>query len=296
MALPQPDLSRAQGRALAALILGAVALGTSPLFVRVAETGPTATGFWRMLLALIPVYAVIHFTPAAGALHRRDAKLFFWPALMFALDLFFWQWAVHYTTMASATLLSNLAPVVVTLGAWLFLRERVTGRFLIAGAVALGGVVLLMGGNASLGQRFLWGDLMGAASALFYGGYMLFVARLRDRFATAVLTFWYSAICAALLLPVALLTGDRLLPESAAGWATLFGLAFISHALGQGLVAYGFGHLPAAFSSLVVLIQPVVAALLGWLLLGEAQGPWQIMGGLLVLAGISLARNSAARR
>lgn len=290
-----PD-KRLQGRALAALLLGGMALGTSPLFVRIAETGPTATGFWRMLLALIPVYALIRLSPASGRLEARDARHFFWPALMFGLDLFFWQWAVHYTTMASATLLSNMAPVVVTLGAWLFLRERITGRFLLAGAIALGGAVLLMGGNAALGQRFVWGDLMGAASALFYGGYMLFVARLRDRYSTAVLTFWYSAICAALLLPVAILTGDRLLPETAAGWATLLGLAFISHALGQGLVAYGFGHLPAAFSSLVVLIQPLVAALLGWLLLGEAQGTWQIAGGVLVLAGITLARSAASRR
>jgi drug/metabolite transporter (DMT)-like permease len=282
--------------ALAALILGAVALGTSPLFVRIAETGPTATGFWRMLLALIPVYAVIRLAPGGGRLRAGDAPAFFWPALMFGADLFFWQWAIHYTTMASATLLSNLAPVVVTLGAWLILRERITGRFLLGGAVALGGAALLMSGNAAQGERFLWGDLMGALSAVFYGAYLLFVARLRDRFSTAVLTFWYSAICAALLLPVAVLTGDRLLSETPSGWLTLFGLAFISHALGQGLIAYAFGHLPASFSSLVILIQPVVAALLGWVLLGEGQGAWQMAVGALVLAGIVVARGASARR
>lgn len=278
--------------ALAALVLGGIALGTSPLFVRLSETGPTATGFWRMALALIPIYALMRLGPMRANPKPADAPAFFWPGLMFAADLFFWQWAVMYTTMASATLFSNFAPVVVTLGAWLLLRERIAPLFLVGLVMALGGAALLATGNAALGRQFLLGDGMGLLSALFYGGYMLFVAGLRVRYDTVTLTFWYSAICAALLLPVAIATGDTLLPATANGWAVLAGLALVSHVLGQGLIAYGFGHLPASFSSLVVLIQPLVAALLGWTLLGEAQGPWQIAGATLILAGIVVARQA----
>ena len=69
----------------------------------------------------------------------------------------------------------------------------------------------------------------------------------------------------------------------------LAGLALIPHIAGQSLIAYGFAHLPAAFSSVSLLLQPVLAAIYAWALLGETVGPAQMLGGLVVLAGIYLA-------
>jgi drug/metabolite transporter (DMT)-like permease len=62
---------------------------------------------------------------------------------------------------------------------------------------------------------------------------------------------------------------------------------------GQSLITYALAHLPASFSSVTLLLQPVLAALFAWILLHEGQGPWQVLGGLLVLVGIFLARRSA---
>ena len=97
--------------------------------------------------------------------------------------------------------------------------------------------------------------------------------------------------------PVALASGEPLLPQSAlrlvdpdrprAGSRT---------AAGQGLIAYALAHLPAAFSSVSLLFQPVMAALFAWLLLAEPLVPLQIAGGVVVLAGIYLARRGRARR
>jgi drug/metabolite transporter (DMT)-like permease len=85
-----------------------------------------------------------------------------------------------------------------------------------------------------------------------------------------------------------------MLPVSAFGWWMLVGLALISHAAGQGLIAYALAHLPAAFSSVSLLSQPVMAALLAWVLLSEGLMPLQILGGLIVLAGIYLARRGSS--
>ena len=68
----------------------------------------------------------------------------------------------------------------------------------------------------------------------------------------------------------------------------------MSHAAGQGLIAYALAHLPAAFSSVGLLLQPVVAALFAWLLLAEPLAALQVAGGLIVLAGIYLARRGSA--
>src|SRR5262249_2096870 len=103
-----------------------------------------------------------------------------------------------------------------------------------------------------------------------------------------------STLTAVILLPVALLSGEQMLPVSFNGWILLVGLALISHAAGQGLIAYALAHLPATFSSVGLLLQPVIAALFAWVLLAEPLVPLQIAGGLVVLIGIYLARRGSA--
>jgi drug/metabolite transporter (DMT)-like permease len=103
-----------------------------------------------------------------------------------------------------------------------------------------------------------------------------------------------STVTAILLFPAALLSGERVLPETGLGWLNLLGLALVSHAAGQGLIAYALAHLPAAFSSVSLLFQPVMAAIFAWMLLAEPLVPLQVLGGLVVLAGIYLARRGSA--
>jgi len=95
------------------------------------------------------------------------------------------------------------------------------------------------------------------------------------------------------LLPLSLISGERFLPLDARGWLVLIALALISHIGGQGLIAYALAHLPAAFSSVSLLLQPVLATVFAWLLLGEQLSPSQALGGALVLAGILIARRES---
>jgi drug/metabolite transporter (DMT)-like permease len=102
-----------------------------------------------------------------------------------------------------------------------------------------------------------------------------------------------SSVTALALLPAAIASGDVLLPQTASGWSILLGLALISHAAGQGLIAYALAHLPASFSAVSLLLQPVLAALFAWTLLGEALGVMQLAGGVVVLTGIALAQRAS---
>jgi drug/metabolite transporter (DMT)-like permease len=120
------------------------------------------------------------------------------------------------------------------------------------------------------------------------------VKGLRDRGETTLhLMAVTTTLTAMFLLPVALASGDTMLPSTAYGWWILIGLALVSHAAGQGLIAYALAHLPAAFSSVSLLAQPVLAALFAWVLLAEALAPVQMIGALVVLAGIDLARRGS---
>src|SRR3546814_9849891 len=82
------------------------------------------------------------------------------PGLLFAGDLFFWHLAIKYTSVANATLLSNFAPVIVTLGAWLILRERITSKFLFAMVVAICGALMLVGASLQIGGDYVFGDML----------------------------------------------------------------------------------------------------------------------------------------
>lgn len=282
--------------ALGALLVGAACIALSPIFVRLSEAGPTATAFWRVALA-VPVLWILFFLKSRTRTQRYAGK---WPLLLaaglaFAGDLGFWHASVQLTSVANSTLLANLASIFVTLAAWVFLRHKPTGVFLAGLGAALLGVGLLVHTSLAFSATGLAGDALGVVTAMFYAGYLLAVKGLRDRGeATLYLMAVTSTITALLLFPVALATGETVLPASASGWWILIGLALISHAAGQGLIAYALAHLPAAFSSVSLLSQPVMAALFAWVLLSEGLTPLQILGGLIVLAGIYLARRGSS--
>lgn len=252
-----------------------------------------ATAFWRVALALIPLLAFsIGKRPAEGTapLRLRDYAILVLPGIILSVDLAAWHLSIRMTSVANATLLANLAPVFVTIIGWILFRSAVSRMFLLGLVTAIAGVVTLKGGPAALGNGDLRGDAVALVAAMFYAGYILSIGRLRSRFDTLRIMLWSSASAALCLLPVVLYAEGTLFPSTAYGWAILFGLAFVSHAGGQVAIAYALAYLPAAFSSLTLLLQPVVAAVLAWLLLGEGIGAMQAVGGVIVLAGILIAR------
>jgi drug/metabolite transporter (DMT)-like permease len=284
-----------QRLALPAVLVGGIAIGFSPIFVRLSELGPIATGFYRLFLALPLLWLWMRFEgrrEADGMTRIRWLPIAV-PGILFAGDILFWHWSITYTTVANATLLANLSPVIVTFGAWFYLRERVTFQFLVGMALAMGGAALLMNASASLGAGHVLGDMFGLITAGFFGSYVVAIARLRDRYHASTIMFYSSAVTCVLLLAATLVSGESLLPRSSSGWIALFALAWISQAMGQGLIAYALGHLPASFSALVILIEPLTAAILGWVWLGEALGVLQATGGIIVLAGITVARRAS---
>jgi drug/metabolite transporter (DMT)-like permease len=288
-----------RGLSLFALFAGAIFIALSPIWVRVSDVGPTASAFWRVTLA-IPLLWGLFFslkTNQTKKIAKSQRPLLLATGIAFAGDLAFWHWSIQYTSVANSTLLANLASIFVTLAAWVLWKQRPSGLFVAGLATALLGVGLLvrasLAGLSGSSPTALLGDGLGVVTAMFYAWYLLSVKGLRDRgAATLQLMAVTTTITAAILLPVALLSGETLLPQSETGWLKLLGLAWISHAAGQGLIAYALAQLPAAFSAVGLLLQPVIAALFAWLLLSESLSALQCAGGAVVLFGIYLAHRA----
>src|SRR4051794_10276557 len=281
---------------LAALILGATAIGFSPIFVRLAEVGPITSAFWRVALAApaLWIWALLSRPTRTTMPFKPHAIALLAVGLSFTGDLSFWHWSIKLTSVANATLLATLSAVIVTLAAWMIYRQRPKLVFLVGLLLALAGTAMLMAHSYTIGAQQPLGDLLGIATAVCYSVYLLSIKRLRDAgCATATIVSWGTTITALALLPIALLSGDSLLPPTLHAWVVLLALALISHAGGQTLIAYALAQLPAAFSSVALLLEPLVAAVIAWPLFGERLGPVEMAGGVLVLAGIYVSRRGS---
>lgn len=301
--------SRQRTRALAALVIGGVAIGFAPIFVRLAEddgVGSSAIAFWRLVFALPLLAAWATLEPRAAAAAEKPSPpsgpilaLTALAGFFFAADLVTWHAGIFRTSAANATLLANLVPVIVALAAWLLFKERPTRGFAIALAATIAGAALLSGGGFTHEtgdpSRRALGDLLSALTAFWYAGYLLTVKALRATRSTGWVMATSSAVALALSLAAALAFREPLLPESWRGWLWLAGSGLICHVAGQGGITYGLGRLPAALSAIVILVQPVVAAALAWMLFEEALGPIELAGGALILAGIVLAQRQARK-
>lgn len=277
---------------LLALLLGAALIGFSPIFVRLSHVDPSATAFWRVALA-VPFFWVWAFFFKDGRDQARlkslkDYKPLVFVGIYFALDLAFWHWSIQFTTVANATLLSNLQTIVVAAGSVVFFKDRLTTKFWLGLVLALVGAGLLAGG--SVGEGRLLGDGLAVATAFFYGIYILSTVWLRRTFRTATVMIWTGIFAALALIPVSLLTEDVFFPTDPEGWLVVFGLAFFCQFLGQGLITYGLAHLPAAFSAVALLLQPVVAAAAAWVFFAEILGFYDFAGAAAILAGIIFAK------
>jgi drug/metabolite transporter (DMT)-like permease len=283
---------------LLAIIAGAIGIGFAPILVRLSDAGPSATAFWRVLIALPVLWAYLGLKRANGTLPRQPASRREWllmicSGLFFAADLALWHWSLRLTSVTNSTLLSNIAPILVTLAAFFLFHERITSLFIAGLVLAIAGAALLVGGHFD--SPHLAGDSLAVATAVFYAGYLLTIKRLRSTFDPITSMAWSGLFSCPSFLLIAVLSGDRLWPVTVQGWGAVVALGLISHLGGQTLIAYALGRLPASFSAVSLLLQPVVAAVLAWPILHEPITVRQIVGGIVVLSGIALAHQARTK-
>ena len=275
---------------LIALFVGAALLGASAIFVRISETSPSLTAFYRSFLALpflfIWVLRSKHDQPIKNYLSKDNLVILFLAGVFFGSDMAIWNWAISFTSVAHATLMANTAPIFVTLVSFFFLRQKIESSFFRALILAFAGVsIVILAGSGSDSTRLL-GDSLGLIAAIFYAAYILVIKKLTDTVPPAHTLFFATLFTAVFLFPIGLLESESFFPSSQKGWIILLAYAVISQALAQGLITFGISRLSAHLSSLILLVQPVAAAIYGWLLLSESINLWQGLGGAVVLFGI----------
>ena len=227
-----------------------------------------------------------------GGLPARTVRLALVAGVFFAGDLMFWHHAIAAVGAGLATVLGNLQVLVVGVVAWLAFGERPSRTTFLALPVVLLGVALISGaiGGRAFGVNPGLGVVLGLATALCYGGYLLIIRRggrdLRRPAGPVAVATVSTAVVAAI---VGVVGGDLdPLPAPASlAWLALLGLT--SQSLGYLLISLSLSRLPAVLTSIILLAQPVMTVALGIVLLREAPTPAQLIGVALVIVGIGVA-------
>lgn len=280
-------------RAILAVAGGAAILGFAPVGMRISHLGPQATAFWRFAFAL-PVLAFAAAALRSRVPGRADAALLVLAGSFFALDLALWHAALGLTTVANATLFSNMTPVIAAAAGWMLFGEALGAGWFLGAALAVAGAFAMSWSRAHDGQGLLIGDLLGLGSMVWYAGYLLVMRSVRMRVSTvvAMLATTAAAMCVAAMAVHAM--GERLLPAAAdwRAWLVFLGLGVVVHCGGQGFIAYGLGKLPIALSTVLLFVQPVAAAVFGWALFHEPLGPVGLAGAAAILAGVFIVQRA----
>ena len=273
---------------LAALIVANMLLALGAMLVRLADTGPVASAFWRMMIALplIVLLAAVTakekpaFTPAIILIIAASG-------LFFAADLAAWHLGIVRTKLANATLFGNSASLIFPIYGFIAARLWPTRRQGMALLIATAGAALLMGRSAEISPEHLVGDLLCLLAGVFYAAYFIAIARARETLAPLPLLAASTLASAVPLLALAWVMGERIMPGD---WTPLILLALCSQVIGQGLLTFALGRMSPLVIGLALMTQPVVAALTGWIAFNETLGAPDLIGAALVGLALVLVR------
>lgn len=276
----------------AALLLGNVALAFGPWFVRAADVGPVAAGFWRLALGVPFLFAIVMATEGNPLRHAKGLGItLFFAGIAFAADLASWHVGILHTTLANATLFGNSATLMFPIWGFLIARAWPTRQQGIALALAAAGAVLLLGRSYSLSPQNMVGDLLCLLAGALYTVYFILMTRAREAMTPLSALALSSAVGALPLLLFAVALGEQIWPHN---WGVLVGLALASQVFGQGLLIYALGHLSPLVVGIALLSQPVIAGTIGWVVYGERLGVPDFIGAILVAIALVLVRRGSS--
>jgi drug/metabolite transporter (DMT)-like permease len=279
-------------------LVGATALWASS-FVALKYTF-TQFEAWFVIfarMAIASVFVLLFFRKALRGLTltRSDWKYLiimalFEPCLYFIFE----AEALKNTTASQAGMITALLPIMVALGAWVWIKEQITWRVIAGGILAFVGAVWLSLGApiSASAPRPVYGNIMEFLAMVSATGYILTMKHITRRFSALFVTVFQAFSGTVFFALLLVLTGTKI-PTSWPVEPTL-ALLYLGIAVtfgAYGLYNYGTSKMPAAQSSLYINLIPLFTVILSYLLLGESLGWNEVLGGLVILSGVVIAQS-----
>ncbi|NUT51263.1 MAG: DMT family transporter [Saccharothrix sp.] len=287
----RPAVGRpAPGRVHPALLAaaGCMCIALSSVFIKVSGTSGSTSAFWRCLMSLPVLLALVWWERRRGPAHRR-VLLPLLAGIGLGVDFVLWGDAIALVGAGVATVILSVQVVIVPAVAFLVHGERPPKRFLVAAPVLLGGIVLAGGlaGTPAFGPDPVLGAALALGAGIGYAAYLLLIRQSTGPGAREH-TLSLATVSAGLVAVAIGVPTDRL--DFTPGWPALgwlLALALVGQVMGWMLISTALPRMSSSTGATLMLVQPVAAILLGVVLLGERPGPLQLVGCLVVLGSVA---------
>lgn len=279
------------------ITIAVASLASIGIFIHKSDVGPIITGFYRCLFAMPLLIMVNSFNKSSTNIPLSISKLKLLiitliGGISLGMDMCVWNLSFNYTTMAEANLIVNITPLLIFPVTIFYFKERISALVIIPFGIALCGLyALVFSGTVGVTNFHIKGDMMALIAAVFYAIFVVVTKIAADNGVNmGRYMVWISFYCALLLLIAGIISHEQWLPHSLWGWTDLILLAFISQIFGQLFLAHGMKRVSLQISSVFLLLQPIFAALYGFVLFGEKLSPAQSIGAIAVLFSVYLVK------
>jgi drug/metabolite transporter (DMT)-like permease len=269
------------------LVIGIICIAFSAIFVKLAGVAPVTAAFYRIAIAWVILSPYV-FLKGKTTIARPDMWIALLAGVVFASDVAVWNMSILKISATVSTLLANLAPVWVGLMSFIFLRKKSGWLFWLGTAVAIGGMLVLVGYQALVTLQFNAGILLAVAASILYAIYIMLTKNVLQRIDTITFMFYNMLGAGVFLLLINLIQGGELIHFPTNVWGYFIGMGVICQLCGWITINYAISHLPATKTSVALLAQTVVTAILAAILLSEKLELKEIVGSIIVLAGIGI--------
>jgi len=277
------------------MLFGILCIAWSAIFVKLANISGLGSGFYRMFIGFIGIIPLWIFRRKALN-DWSSIKIAAICGIIFACDIAMWNVSIMLSKAAISTLLANLAPVWVGFGAIVFLKEKPKSIFWIGTAVALVGVIIIVGVDKIYESKLSLGHFLAIGASVFYAIYLLITRKGRSSLDTVSFTAISMLVSSIVLFIICLIAKTPLTGFSFHSWMSLIGLGIISQLGGWLAINYALGYIKPTIASVSLLSQSVFTALLSIPILGEYLNWIEISGAFVVLFGIFLVNRKTTKQ
>lgn len=275
-------------KAKVALALGVLCISIFPILVKLNLTPGVISAFYRMAVATVCILPYVLLTKQFKITAKKPFYLAMLCGVIFGLDVAVWNIAIQESTATQATLLTNLSPVWVGVGAFFFLKDKPTNNFWLGTVIAIIGMVMLVGFKTFVALDFNLAFCFAVLSGMLYAVYMLLSKDILNQI--NVLTFMTTSLVASTIFlgVLSYAINEPFTGFSNAGWLVLLLQGLVCQLLAWLLISYATKHMRATRVSVSLLGQAILASFLAWLFLDEAISTQMVVGGLVLLFGIRI--------
>jgi drug/metabolite transporter (DMT)-like permease len=277
------------------LVAGAISISFSPIIVKLLGRhlmGPISIAFWRTLLGGLILVVIARLDHKTLRLAAAPLTWCLFTGFFFSLDLSCWHYAIVDIGSGMATLLANTHVFATAVISYLVFKEKITLRYKLAAPAGIIGLALLVGAfnrEVAFTSLYLRGVMFGLGSALMYAFYMVGIKKARDHHSEtspAAIMAWICLTAAVFLAVGSLFEKNTTLPPTLGAAALLLLLAVVGQALAWWGIVYSLKRIAIHHAALILLLQPSLAMLWGYLFFNETLAVSQLTGAVITLTAI----------